>query len=64
VGQYADLWTDAVFWTAAKNTLIWVIVGASSQFLLGPITALTLNRPGLRALGLLAWGCWLMRRGC
>lgn len=63
LGQYADLWTDSVFWTAAKNTLIWVIVGASSQFLLGLITALALNRPGLRALGLLRVGLllpWLM----
>jgi multiple sugar transport system permease protein len=63
LGQYADLWTDSVFWTAVRNTVVWVTVGAGSQFLLGLITALALNRPRLRGLGVLRVGLllpWLM----
>src|SRR5438552_18733271 len=40
LGQYDSLWGDSVFWTAARNTLVWVSVGAGSQFLLGLIVAL------------------------
>jgi multiple sugar transport system permease protein len=63
LAQYADLSTDPVFWTSVRNTAVWVTVGAGSQFLLGLITALALNRPRLRALGLLRVGLllpWLM----
>jgi multiple sugar transport system permease protein len=63
LGQYADLWTDSVFWAAVRNTVVWVTVGAGSQFLLGLMTALALNRPGLRGLGVLRVGLllpWLM----
>jgi multiple sugar transport system permease protein len=63
LAQYADLWTDSVFWTAARNTVVWVTVGAGSQFLLGLIIALALNRPRLRGIGLLRLGLllpWLM----
>lgn len=63
LGQYADLWTDSVFWTAARNTLVWVAVGVSTQFLLGLIVALALNRPRMRGLGVLRVGLllpWLM----
>jgi multiple sugar transport system permease protein len=63
LGQYADLASDSVFWTAARNTVVWVTVGAGSQFLLGLITALALNRPSLRGLGFLRVGLllpWLM----
>ena len=63
LGQYSDLWTDTVFWTAARNTVVWVAVGVSSQFLLGLIVALALNRPRMRGLGLLRVGLllpWLM----
>jgi multiple sugar transport system permease protein len=62
-GQYADLWTDSRFWTSVRNTAVWVTVGAASQFLLGLVTALALNRPGLRAVGALRIGLllpWLM----
>jgi ABC-type sugar transport system permease subunit len=45
--------------TLSKNTVIWVTVGASSEFLLGLMTALALNRPGLRGLGLLRGGLLL-----
>jgi multiple sugar transport system permease protein len=61
--QYADLASDPVFWTSVRNTLVWVSVGAGSQFLLGLITALALNRPGLRGLSFLRVGLllpWLM----
>jgi len=63
LAQYADLSTDSVFWTAVRNTIVWVTVGAGSQFLLGLITALALNRPRLRAINLLRIGLllpWLM----
>jgi multiple sugar transport system permease protein len=61
--QYADLWADDVFWTSVRNTVVWVAVGAGSQFLLGLIVALALNRPSLRGLGVLRLGLllpWLM----
>jgi multiple sugar transport system permease protein len=63
LSQYADLASDPVFWTAARNTAAFVSVGAATQFLLGLITALALNRPGVRALGFLRVGLllpWLM----
>jgi multiple sugar transport system permease protein len=63
LAQYADLWSDSVFWTAARNTVVWVAIGAGSQFLLGLIVALALNRPRLRGIGLLRLGLllpWLM----
>ena len=63
LGQYANLWTDSTFWTSVRNTAVWVTVGSASQFLLGLITALALNRPGLRTLGALRIGLllpWLM----
>lgn len=63
LGQYATLWSDPVFWTSARNTLVWVCVGAASQFLLGLVIALALNRPRLRAVGVLRIGLllpWLM----
>src|SRR6266581_1765414 len=63
LAQYVYLWTDSVFWTAARNTVVWVTVGAGSQFLLGLIVALALNRPRLRWTGLLRIGLllpWLM----
>ncbi|HYW89126.1 MAG TPA: sugar ABC transporter permease, partial [Chloroflexota bacterium] len=63
LSQYADLWGDSIFWTATRNTVVWVAVGAGSQFLLGLIVALALNRPRLRAIGLLRVGLllpWLM----
>jgi multiple sugar transport system permease protein len=63
LGQYADLVADPVFWASVRNTVVWVTVGAGSQFLLGLITALALNRPGVRGLGFLRVGLllpWLM----
>lgn len=61
--QYIDLSSDPVFWTSVRNTFVFVTVGVASQFLLGLIVALALNRPGLRALNFLRVGLllpWLM----
>ncbi len=61
--QYANLAEDPVFWTSVRNTVVFVAVGVTSQFLLGLITALALNRPGLRAMPVLRVGLllpWLM----
>lgn len=58
--HYADLLRDPVFLKAAVNTFWWVLFGISSQFALGMITALGLNRRlrGMqiaRTLVLLPW---------
>ncbi|CAN5654694.1 sugar ABC transporter permease [soil metagenome] len=60
--QYRDLLHDEVFRTAAKNTVIWVAVGALSQFLIGLIAALALNRslPGFRIARVLILLPWLL----
>ena len=42
--HYAELLQDPVFLKASLNTLWWVVGGISSQFTLGMITALALNR--------------------
>jgi multiple sugar transport system permease protein len=42
--HYQDLLTDKVFLQASYNTLIWVVFGVLSQFALGLVTALALNR--------------------
>lgn len=42
--HYAELLHDSVFLKASINTLWWVVFGIISQFLLGMITALALNR--------------------
>ena len=63
LAQYVDLAKDSVFWTSVRNTLVWVAVGAGSQFLLGLVVALALNRPRLRGIGALRLGLllpWLM----
>ncbi|MBZ0296165.1 MAG: sugar ABC transporter permease [Anaerolineae bacterium] len=45
--HYQDLLSDKVFIKSLTNTVIWVVVGVTSQFLLGLITALALNRGGI-----------------
>jgi multiple sugar transport system permease protein len=54
--------SDNVFRVSLKNTLIWVVVGTSSQFLLGLVTALVLNRPlpGMRIARILVLLPWIM----
>jgi len=58
--HYRDMVTDPIIRTALRNTLVWVTVGALSQFLLGLIAALALHRPlpGMaiaRVLVLIPW---------
>jgi multiple sugar transport system permease protein len=60
--HYLAMLNDDVFRTALKNTVIWVVLGTSSQFLLGLITALALNRPlpGIKAARVLILLPWIM----
>ncbi|MGH2558698.1 MAG: carbohydrate ABC transporter permease [Thermomicrobiales bacterium] len=60
--NYRALLEDDVFVTAAKNTLVWVVGGAASQFLVGMIAALALNRalPGFRLARILILLPWLL----
>jgi len=60
--HYLAMLNDDVFRTALKNTLIWVVVGTTSQFLLGLITALALNRPlpGIKIARILILLPWIM----
>lgn len=60
--HYADLIADPVVRTAAVNTLVWVVIGAASQFVLGLVAALALDRPlpGIRAARVLVLLPWLM----
>ena len=60
--QYRRLWEDDVFRTAAGNTVYWVVGGAISQFLIGLISALALNRslPGFRMARVVILLPWLL----
>jgi len=60
--QYRRLWEDDVFRTAAGNTVYWVVGGAVSQFLIGLIAALALNRslPGFRVARVVILLPWLL----
>lgn len=50
--HYVRLLEDPVVRLALRNTLVWVTVGALSQFVFGMIAALALHRP-LRGIGVL-----------
>lgn len=43
--NYRNLWTDAHFWKALKNTLVWTGASLVLQFSLGLGLAMLLNRP-------------------
>ena len=60
--HYRDLLSDPIIRVALVNTLIWVTVGALSQFFLGMISALALNRSmrGLQAARILVLVPWLL----
>jgi multiple sugar transport system permease protein len=60
--HYADLIKDPVFQKALVNTLLWVVFGVGTQFLLGLVTALGLNRPlpGMRIARVLVLLPWLL----
>jgi multiple sugar transport system permease protein len=44
IEHYIDLTRDRIFLRALQNTVVWVVAGVTSQFLLGLVTALALNR--------------------
>ena len=46
--QFSELLADRDFHTILRNTAVWVAFGATTQFLLGLVTALALNRKTLR----------------
>lgn len=60
--HYIDLLDDRVFHRSLTNTLVWVVAGVSSQFLLGLVTALALNRPlrGMRLARILVLLPWIL----
>jgi multiple sugar transport system permease protein len=60
--HYADMMSDRVFLVSLKNTLVWVVVGTTTQFALGLLTALALNRPlpGMRIARILVLLPWIM----
>ncbi|MBZ0301641.1 MAG: sugar ABC transporter permease [Anaerolineae bacterium] len=60
--HYQDLLTDQIFRTAVLNTLEWVVVGVVSQFLVGLITALALNKGGIvmKAAGVIVLLPWIL----
>jgi multiple sugar transport system permease protein len=60
--NYRAIIEDEVFRIAAQNTVVWVVGGAVSQFLLGLIAALALNRslPGFRPARVLILLPWLL----
>jgi multiple sugar transport system permease protein len=60
LGNFARAFTDPVFWTAAWNSVIWIVFVVGLQFVLGLGTALLLNQSfwwrGLaRALVIIPW---------
>ena len=60
--HYRELAEDPIIRRALRNTIIWVTVGASSQFLLGLISALALHRPlrGIQIARVLVLIPWLL----
>jgi multiple sugar transport system permease protein len=43
--HFRTLWTDAAFWHAMKNTLVWTVASVVLQFAFGLVLALLLNKP-------------------
>ena len=60
--HYRDMADDPIIRKALRNTVIWVSVGATSQFLLGLISALALHRPlrGIQIARVLVLIPWLL----
>jgi multiple sugar transport system permease protein len=60
--HYADILRDPIVRVAARNSVIWIVVGSLSQFLLGLVTALALNQPipGFRIARILVLLPWFM----
>ncbi len=62
LAHYLELVKDPVFQKALVNTLLWVVFGVGSQFILGLVTALGLNRPlpGMKIARILVLLPWLL----
>ena len=45
LAHFRDIWADANFWNALRNTIEWTVVSVLLQFIFGMILALMLNRP-------------------
>jgi multiple sugar transport system permease protein len=60
--HYQNMLTDRVFITSLRNTAIWVVVGVTSEFTLGLVTALALNRGGrvMKAASVLVLLPWIL----
>jgi multiple sugar transport system permease protein len=43
--HFETLWTDAAFWQAMRNTLLWTFASVALQFAFGLVLALLLNTP-------------------
>ena len=58
--HFREIWSDANFWNALRNTVLWTVASVALQFVFGLILALLLNRkfPGrgiIQALVFLPW---------
>lgn len=60
--HYAALISDPVFWTAIRNTAVWVAASVAAEVALGLVSALVLNRPlpGLKAAAVLVLIPWFL----
>lgn len=59
-GHFREIWRDANFWNALRNTVQWTVASVVLQFVFGLILALLLNRPFpgrsvIQALVFLPW---------
>ena len=45
LAHFRDIWADANFWNALRNTLQWTVTSVVLQFIFGLNLALMLNRP-------------------
>ncbi len=43
--HFRDIWADANFWNALRNTVVWTVSSVALQFGFGLVLALLLNRP-------------------
>jgi multiple sugar transport system permease protein len=43
--HFRDIWADANFWNALRNTVVWTVTSVALQFVFGLVLALLLNRP-------------------
>ena len=58
--HFRDIWADANFWNALRNTAVWTVTSVALQFGFGLVLALLLNRPFpgrsvIQALVFLPW---------